>query len=72
MNYWLITYEVSRDHRMTWQKWNMATHMSPADWLNYFCRESINDRTGYTNVVLLSALEITPAEYKRLSEVLDQ
>lgn len=64
MKYWLITYQVSRNARMSWEVWNLSTHLSPADWLNEISRKK--SQWGYTNVVLLNALEITPAEYERL------
>lgn len=72
MNYWLITYQVSRDGRVTWETWNDVTVVTPADWLNDFYRHNINKRVGYTDVVLTHAMTITEDEYNQLSKVLDR
>lgn len=62
--YWLITYQVSRNDRATWQTWNDVINYPHGDWLIEFYKNM--KRTGYTNVVLLNALEITKEQYDEL------
>jgi hypothetical protein len=72
MKYWLLTYQTSRDDRMSWQTWNAVTPWTPGDWLITFYDSAKKLRTGFTNVVLLNAIEITEDEYKRLDKVMEQ
>jgi hypothetical protein len=72
MNCWLITYQVSRDNRMSWQTYNTVTLVTPADWLAAAYKGYINERVGYTEIVLLNAMTISEDEYKQLNKVLDQ
>jgi hypothetical protein len=66
---WLITYQVSRDHRASWHTFNDAITHSPAQWLQDFYKGM--PRWGYTNVVLLNAIPITDDEQKKLAFILE-
>jgi hypothetical protein len=69
MKYWLVTFQVSRNNRATWQVWNEVTYGHPADWL---CdRLTSMGALGYTNMVLLNAIEITLAQADELRKVLE-
>lgn len=73
--YWLLTYQVSRNNRASWETWNAVTEVSPAVWLLGFCermRSSTQPSLGYTDVVLLNGLSISEAEYILLNKALDQ
>lgn len=67
--FWLITYEVSRDHRVSWNTYNDAINYPPAEWLIRFYRDM--KRIGYTNVTLLSAMEVTKEQHDELAKVIE-
>lgn len=69
MKYWLVTYQVSRDSRMSWSTWNEAIYGDPAGW--FLNKIDQIKSTGYTNIVLLNAIEITQAHADALREVLE-